>query len=265
MMKDLQADFHYLTWPSEQPCGLISWMSKSQDQERLRDLPKVTSEISEGAIPRRSHLSDPFHYIIPLPNCGTMTVRERGTHCVTRTTPALPRRRRLTSVPSSSPVRTKLYPTRQAGHWSAQSRDKADSADPSGPASLPRSPGIPGADETRLGHVCTPSQWVSPPPGSKERAGSEPEGGGPPEPAMCSDRHARLARPAPHGQTAATGPLGSRQRGGLGAAAPQRDTEPGTAGRSPPHPSKLTRRRHGPRSQPGRKVRPAGPQARSSR
>lgn len=91
-------------------------------------------------------------------------------------------------------------------------RHKTDSATPNGAASLPRKPGIPGAGETGLGHVCTPSQRVLPPPGSKGPAGREPEGGWPPEPAMCPDRHARPARPAPHVQTAARGPLGSRPR-----------------------------------------------------
>lgn len=39
---------------------------------------------------------------------------------------------------------------------------------------------------------------------------------------MCPDRHARLARPAPHAQTRARGPLGSRLRAGLDSASAQR-------------------------------------------
>lgn len=68
----------------------------------------LTTEIREAAIPRRSHLSDPFPYIILPPNCGTMTVPERGSHCVTRTTLSLPD---LKSLPSSSPARRKLCGT----------------------------------------------------------------------------------------------------------------------------------------------------------
>lgn len=135
-------------------------------------------------------------------------------------------------------------------------------AAPSGLASLPRNPGRQGANKTGLGHISTPSQFVSPPPESKEQAGREPEGGGPREPAMCPDRHACLARPAPHAQTQARGPLGSRPRGGLDAAFPQRSLAR-RADLRPTLPNGLVGDALRVRSQAW-KTWPAGPPARSS-
>jgi hypothetical protein len=185
-------------------------MGTTQDQKGWRDWPKVTQEISGAAIPRRVPLTWPFplhHSDFQQWHYDSRT--QIRLPYVTRTTPALPKRRRLPSescpeqlagekevVPSGRPP---ISPERRG--WQAQLLWT--------PRHCQEPPPTPDPAPERLG-----SETSEKPPGefrplldTRHRLGaSQRAAGRPPEPAMCPARHARLARPAPHAPATARGP-----------------------------------------------------------